>query len=504
MNSRLTAMLVFVPLLGVTGAGAGPEPPSVVRTPAGCPCAALLDLTIRKVEETYIGYRLEVGDAGRTAYEARKEESRRAAREPGVDCFLVIREWIDGFDDPHLFLLENPDFSAAQLDSLRRSAVHTAWTEEALRAELERRADALDPLEGFWYGKGGRYGIVRSTAGADDGTEADEATFAAIVLETADEGWAAGEEKARFRRRGDGYDVVYLTPDHSTRRYQARLHRGNFLHLPAGLGWAKTDPLPPGARALDPVDPLAPTLDELPGGVVLVSVPSHDYGYRARLDSLVTASEARLLASRLLIVDVRGNGGGSSLTTQPLMPFIYRTPERDDVPGPEGDPVVLASADNLAYFSRWKRGADTPAWLLDLLARMGRSYGEVVPFRDPPDTTRGWLPAVVHPAPPAVAILQDGGSGSAAEAFVLFARHSSRVTTFGEPTRGMIDYQNVGIVRVGCPEDGLLLGYPTIAASASLPEGGLNATGILPDVEMDVTGDVVGRVLRFYAASDER
>jgi hypothetical protein len=62
----------------------------------------------------------------------------------------------------------------------------------------------------------------------------------------------------------------------------------------------------------------------------------------------------------------------------------------------------------------------------------------------------------------------------------------------------MIDYQNVGIVRVGCPDSDLLLGYPTIAASPELPEGGLNATGILPDVEMPVEGDMVGRVVASY------
>lgn len=502
MRYRLISLLALLPLGGSTGAVAGGHRPELPTPTAGCPCTALLEMTIRKVEETYIGYRLEVGEAERADYESRKAESRTAAGTPGAACFLVIRDWIDGFDDPHLFLLESPDFTAAQLDSLRRSAVHTEWTEASLREELGRRADALDPIEGFWYGKAGRYGIVRSTGGADAVAGENESTFSAIVLETTDEGWAVGEEKARFGSRSDGYEVVYRAPDHSTRRYEARLHRGNYLHMPAGLGWAKTDPLPPGARAMDPVDPLAPTLDTLPDDAILVSVPSHDYGYRARLDSLVTANEDRLLAARLLIVDVRGNGGGSSLTTQPLMPFIYQTPERDDVPGPEGDPVVLASADNLAYFSRWKRGAGTPEWLLDLLARMGRSYGEVVPFQDPPDTTRGWVPDVVHPTPPAVAILQDGGSGSAAEAFVLFARHSPRVTTFGQPTRGMIDYQNVGIVRVGCPEDGLLLGYPTIAASASLPEGGLNAAGIQPDVGMDATGDVVGGLVRYYAVRD--
>lgn len=501
---RLTAILALVPLAGLAAPVGRPLPtaaPPLSPVTATCDCAALLEMTIRKVEDTYVAYRLEVTDENRPAYEARKEASRRKAREPGADCLLVIREWIDGFGDPHLFLLENPSFDEAQLDSLARTAVRTEWTETSLRRAFAAERGDLDPIEGFWYTDGSRYGVVRVGRGAGGSAAAVQsrgapATFEAVVLETSDEGWTAGEVKARFTRSGDGYDVVYRVSDHSTRRYQARLHRGNYLTMPA-IGWAKTEPLPPGTHPFDATDPRAPTIETIGDGVVLASVPSHGYGYRARLDSLVTVHADEILAARLLIVDVRGDGGGSSLTTQPLMPFIYATPERDDVPGPEGDPVILASADNLAYFSRWKSD-DTPAWLLDLLARIGQHYGEVIPFQDPPDMTRSWVPGTWHETPARVAVLQDGGSGSAAEAFILFALHSPRVTTFGAPTRGMIDYQNVGLVRVGCPDAGLLLGYPTIAASAELPEGGLNATGILPDVPMSVDGDMVGRVIAYY------
>lgn len=100
-------------------------------------------------------------------------------------------------------------------------------------------------------------------------------------------------------------------------------------------------------------------------------VQQHSGRYRALLDSLIGKATDALLASRLLIVDLRGSSGGGSLTTQPLMPFIHAEPEREP-PGPEGDPVVRASADNLAYFSRWKRGDSTPEWLSELLSRMGR------------------------------------------------------------------------------------------------------------------------------------
>lgn len=118
---------------------------------------------------------------------------------------------------------------------------------------------------------------------------------------------------------------------------------------------------------------------------------------------------------------------------------------------------------------------------------------------DPPDTTRSWLPDTSFANPADVAILTDRGVASAAEAFLLFALHSPKVTVCGERTWGMIDYQNVSIVPIGCPGSGLYLGYPTIAASSELPRGGLNATGIQPHVRLDLSRvDPVAAILDHY------
>lgn len=267
-----------------------------------CSCPALLEMTIAKVEGTYIGYRLEVDSASSQDYEARKSAARQRARGRDVDCFTVLKDWLEGFRDGHLFLLESPRFTEEQLDSLASTAVRTDWTEARLREALRDPA-RLDPIEGFWYASDARYGVVRDPA--------DSSAFLGIVVSTTDEGWDPGELKARFRKTGpDRYEATYRVADHSTRRYTADLHRGTLLVMPA-IGWGKLRPLPDGDLGLlDPEDPTAPILREIEPGVFLVSMPSHDPRYRARLDSLVTAEEDRLLAARLLIVDLRGNGGG--------------------------------------------------------------------------------------------------------------------------------------------------------------------------------------------------
>ena len=56
---------------------------------------------------------------------------------------------------------------------------------------------------------------------------------------------------------------------------------------------------------------------------------------------------------------------------------------------------------------------------------------------------------------------------------------------YGEPTAGALDYQSVNIVRLSPPERRWALGYPTIAARATLPAGGMRGKGIQPDVLVD-------------------
>lgn len=56
------------------------------------------------------------------------------------------------------------------------------------------------------------------------------------------------------------------------------------------------------------------------------------------------------------------------------------------------------------------------------------------------------------------------------------------MTLFGAPTGGSIDYQSVAKIRFGCPDAGLYLGYPTMVGEHVGPEGGVNTTGIVPDV----------------------
>jgi C-terminal processing protease CtpA/Prc len=248
---------------------------------------------------------------------------------------------------------------------------------------------------------------------------------------------------------------------------------------------------------MDARDPRRPTLVRR-GGTVIVTMRSHDPAYRPALDSLVAAHRSDIQAAERLIIDLRGNEGGSSLTSAALLPFIASDSQ---LPSPlhEGDPLMLSSADQIAYATRYfagPGGPDASPRLQRLLGRMREHPGQLVALLDSGESPP--VPPHVAPVdgPSRVGIIVDGGTVSAAEVLVAQAMRSTRVTVFGEPTEGALDYQSTYIVPFQASERRWLLGYPTITAHAELPARGIRGKGIAPHVRLDFAqvGDVVGAV----------
>ncbi|HSH44480.1 MAG TPA: S41 family peptidase, partial [Longimicrobiales bacterium] len=392
------------------------------------------------------------------------------------DCVHVLRRLTAWFEDDHLFISESPSVDSAESVRLARDRERLDVDEDALRAHFQRHASP-DPIEGIWYDRGRRVAVLRS--------EQDDRDFVAVTLADSMPRWEPGMVRAEFRARGDGYDVVYYADDHSPRHYQARMHKGVLLRMPPVM-WGKELPLARHERGLlHPEDPRLPAFRSVDSRTVVIGLPSHAPAVAGPLEALVSRHRDELLAAETLIIDLRGNEGGSSLTTRVLAPFYASSTLRPPLVPENNVPAYLASPDNAAYLRSLVADSDLPPWVDAFLQEMEQNPGRVLPL--PPEGRRPggpFRPDTIHDSPRRVAILVDGGVVSAGEALVLDAMRSERVTVYGENSGGAIDYQNVRLVWLGCPERGLLLGYPTVAASARLPEGGLNATGIAPHVRI--------------------
>ena len=219
------------------------------------------------------------------------------------------------------------------------------------------------------------------------------------------------------------YKGLFYYGDHSTHHLDGEIYKGLLLRM-APVMWGKAYPVrTEDAGLLDPKNPRAPTLKILDDGAVVISMPSHSPEYEDQLKALIAAHESELRSTALVIVDIRGNEGGSSQTSDPLAPFYYSETQRPEL-GLGGHPVVLSSPDQIKYFEAMAKQTDPQSdWgklLVSLVGRLKENPGKVIPMSakgDPYTPTE--KPEGLSEQPKHFAILTDRGDVSAAEAFVL-------------------------------------------------------------------------------------
>jgi len=219
---------------------------------------------------------------------------------------------------------------------------------------------------------------------------------------------------------------------------------------------------------------------QLSDQTLYIGIASFGEENAAAIDSLLKADSALLRTSPNLIIDVRGNGGGSDFSYEPLMPLLYTDP----VHGIGVD--VLATADNIKswssvlddkYISGWTRFS-----VQNKIAAMKAHPGGWVSITPDLTATRREVRAFPH----RIVILIDSGCASTTEQFLLEAMQSRKVTLMGQHTEGVLDYSNVRDVPLSCMP--FTLHYATTRSRRIDAGKGIDNIGLQPGV---VFGDGV-------------
>lgn len=445
---------------------------SLARPPE---CRVLLDGLRAKIEANYAGFRLGVTGQRRVEHDRALADLQTLASlvdRPG--CLGLLRSYVQWFEDPHLFLFESTRVDSAETSRRLGELTLQPVEEAAVLKGLAVRGGG-DPIEGVWSDDGMRLAVVPDPA-------TGEGAFFAIVTRSAVATLPVGTVRARIQRQEDGgYRFRLLAPSLAVTHPVGRIYRGTVLRLSPGM-WGKVAPVAPAdAELRDSVDVHRPTL-VVRGEAVIVTIPSHQYQYKAVLDSLIRANAGVLRSTEYLLVDLRGNEGGGSAMSNGLLPYVLGD-SLDPVEHDFGDAVMLASPDQISYAKR-AFGPDTSAFVRRIVAEMEAHPGELVLLSDPNEERPVDRPPTPIRGPRRVAVMIDGGTVSASEVMVLKALRTDRAVVIGEPTAGALDYQSTSIVRIHPDESQWLLGYPTITAHTQLPQGGMRGKGIQPEVPM--------------------
>jgi len=445
-----------------------------------CACGEVFAFVADYVERNYAGFADKVTEAHRARYETLRSGLHVRARGTSAEseCDALLREYVGFFRDPHLALSRHTTTteSSATDDGIRERFAD--WpvrqaSEPAVREYVDNASHDLDPIEGVWeiVNADHRLAVI-----ADESTSG---RYHAITLRADSVWWVPGQIKATFERTGPGaYRTDFYTRDRSLREEVARLRQG-LLVFSGASPWARIHPANTSgydpARYRDSEMNSEFAVHRLDASTLLLRLPHFGPPVQQRIDSMIAANHDVLTRTPDLIIDVRGNAGGSVLSFRSVLPLIYT--------GPVVTPGLahLATDDNIriiqAFVETGGLSAELELEVQGLVARMREHRGAFTPTPD--DTLR--LDGVL-PHPERVAVLADRGCASTCEAFVWIARQSDKVVVYGENTAGLLDYGDV--LPVGTPCPAFRLHLPT-ARSNRVPQGvPLDNIGIEPDVRI--------------------
>jgi Peptidase family S41 len=424
----------------------------------------------RYMEQNYAGFKDKVTAGNRAMYDSTTADlCHRAARtDKPLFCMALMQEWLGFFRDRHNSISQNVKF-----DSVYGGGSEIRLTASML-ASLGRRHEkaagrgAIPDIEGIYYFSDSTYKIAiikNKTADRD---------YAGVILESRAPTWKPGQVKLELVRSGSGrFVVIAYLRDHSA-TVEHFVFDGSSFNDGEWFREGSAASRHSGGHRPDLV------ARQLSPQTFYIGIGSFDESNAAAIDSIFRADSVLLRTSPNLVLDLRGNGGGSDFAYGALAPLVYTDPVRDI--GVD----VLATADNVRSWSALLDDKYVTGWtrysIQNTIAAMKGHLGQMIAVSgDRVETRRG-----VRPFPQRVAVLIDGDCASTTEQFLLEAVQSSKVTLMGRHTAGILDYSNVREHPFDCLP--FILHYAT-TRSRRIDQGkGIDNVGILPAV---VLGDDV-------------
>lgn len=419
-----------------------------------CSCQANLKALVDLSKNRYAGFEDKTSGNDLKQFNALRQNLEQQSRltSPSA-CLTILEKYVAFFKDDH-FTIHYADQAAAS-----RRPVKAKESPDQINRYLSANQARLSPIEGTWRDIDDLYQV---TIYRD---KKDPNHYTGSIASTKVANWQAGLVKFSLKQTpSKGFEAVYYFRDFTPSNYSASL-QGDVLKF-SGFGgyWIRT------VAKFDESAQLARTVNlltqqrQLPN--LSFKVIDSNFCY-LKLNSFQVADSAfntvllqhQQVISRTphLIIDLRGNGGGccSLDSWGEFIRLIYTQPIVD------AGVTEKVAGKLISYPGRTVRR--------DSVAKM----------------------------PQQIALLIDSGGASSAELLLEYARQSQKVTLFGSPTSGTMDYGAVRPYRLPC---GLYEGYVATVRSDWTLHGKIDETGYQPDVVIgDDQFDWVRVVIDYYA-----
>lgn len=434
-----------------------------------CNCTKQFEWLKITLEFNYPGFQDKVKKDNKALYqEFTNDHALKASKiSDESECFEVLLAWTKWFKDEHIQMRmgdQDPETVRAKFKDWPK----IDFTEETFKTYLSQK-DLSNSDEGIYTSDDGSYkiGLRKSKKESID--------YEGFILKADSVYWMPGQVKLSMVKTKDGYDVNYYMRDHSLNEVTGSI-KDHVISF-SGLGsWYRSFPPSPKPVSSNEKQSIY-KMEALDDNTMLFVIPTMNESYRKEFKKLIKSNKQKLKKTENLIIDVRNNGGGSDFTYFSLRPFIYtqaytwhhtqnystkiNNQKYHDLGSDKNYPALYRW-----YFKRKGKSLDK---------KLGQMVGKKGPGK-----SRLWKK---HKYPRNIAVLMNDGCASSCEQFVLFAQQSTKVTTMGTNSGGVLDYGNLH--SISFPEANWRLNYPTTRKSAIDYGLGIDGVGIEPDLRIN-------------------
>jgi hypothetical protein len=423
-----------------------------------CNCGQTFDKMIEKLEANYIAYHLTKTEI-ENEYQTRKSEFKTLANQTEPqNCTKLLQDFLSFFKDGHLFVSEYPNFSEEDLSK----------TKSEIKENIFKVSDIANfsqsPIEGYWTDGASKFAIIKNT------NTKIPFEYVAVIVEALDVS-KIGEMKFAVNFSKNTWDGIYYTNNYASRYVKVTPYKDNaLLSIWGGIVWGRLQ-----LKDANIFNPNATTFQKIDEKNAVLTIPS--FLIEAKdFNKVLMDNKKELKNIENLIIDIRGNTGGNGIYFG-LLSTYYEKPAQH-VRG-----FALSSEDNIIYFEKFASNRKNDPYA-PVIKAMKEEKGKIVPG---PDFGQLELKSEKTNIKNVV-ILTDRSNMSAAETFVLYSKAvSSKVITMGDNTGGVVDYNNINLIKLNCEKHGIYFGYPTYTLHDKVVTQGYNKTGIPPDVKIDNT-----------------
>ncbi|MFD2200825.1 S41 family peptidase [Shivajiella indica] len=441
-----------------------------------CNCLDEFEFLKSYIERNHAAYRDNVNDKNLEEYGDFVENLKKEIQnDPITDhCIVYLKRFLSFFKDNHTQINDR----GYQVDENNEEALKQFFASSRFqqRERIELDIPAIeaylnsgnaDIVEGIYETQDGAYSVAVLQ------NQTDFRDYYGVILNSKTRLWEPGQIKFELKALGENrFQGYFYYKFYNLNSEQVNLE-GNVLGSWIKKG-AVSQENPTLSSGLERDQKLF-EFKRLKDDIGYLSLKTFEGYFKNQLDSLIIAHEQDLGRISKLIIDVRGNGGGSDALLAPFIPMFYTDTLKTELP------QLYATKDNLKTYSDFydqikndslQYGKSTMDYLKKLIQKMEvAGEGEFVNMFDSIEELGESMeinfgsqqfvfinamsedkryrltyyhqdkPLPIKPGK--IVILMDRGCASTCENLILLARQSEKVITLGLNSGGYKGYGNV-------------------------------------------------------------